>query len=338
MRCRGASPDTFPGVFSQSGEEERLTLSNFVAKVRRHSSSAAADKNKAAREKMARKKGSLDMVSRWMPACSLHLLFQAPLTWNSVSQSADTQTKRGTLRDFFRGNRGSLTKPPDELSITLPSNPMYRGRSDDDASTARSDSVTPYQDADDDGKSMRSSESESLKSPPARTMQVPQRRRSSNSTAKLFGALPTSVTSNDSSEQPDALLSPSSQLTDDEILAPITQRLLGGIAASNRRVSMIIAQNLSDSESEDGDDLPGYVPKFSATDDADMCQSSSYVPGFSAYDGPSSSSSQFTATDEPLPRLSDASTSGRSRGRRSGISLVDPAALKALEAGADDGP
>jgi hypothetical protein len=217
---------------------------------------------------------------------------------------------------------------------------MYRGRSDDDASTARSDSVTPYPDGDDDGRSMRSSESESLKSPPARTMQVPQRRRSSNTTAKLFGALPSNAASNDSSEQPEALLSPSSQLTDDEILAPITQRLLGGLAVANRRVSMIIAQNLSDSESEDGDDLPGYVPNFSATDDADMCQSSSYVPGFSAFDGPSpsSSSSQFTATDEPLPRLSDASTSGRSRGRRSGISLVDPAALKALEAGADDGP
>lgn len=222
---------------------------------------------------------------------------------------------------------------------------MYRGRSDDDASTARSDSVTPYPDGDDDGRSMRSSESESIKSPPARTMQVqPQRRRSSNSTAKLFGAIPSSAPSNDSSESPEALLSPSSQLTDEELLAPITQRLLGGIAAANRRVSMIIAQNLSDSDSEYGDDLPGYVPNFSATDDADMCQSSSYVPGFSAFDGPapaaassSSSSSQFTATDEPLPRLSDASTTGRSRGRRSGISLVDPAALKALEASADDG-
>ena len=56
-----------PRVHAQGTEDERLTLSNFVAKVRRHSSTAAdaSTKNKSLREKLGRKKASLDMVSAW---------------------------------------------------------------------------------------------------------------------------------------------------------------------------------------------------------------------------------------------------------------------------------
>jgi len=290
-------------------DDDRLTFSTLVAKVRRHSSSATTDsstKNKSVREKLSRKKGSLDM---------------------------DTQVKRGTIRDLLFKNRSSVTKQPEDLSIALPVNPMYRSRSnDDDTSTVRSDSQTPYPDVDDDGRSLRSSESESVKSPPGRSMQVPQRRRSSNSAAKLFGAVPIAAAeTNETTESSEQELPAPREISESEMLAPITQRLLGGIAAKDRRVSMIIARGLSDdSDSEYGDDLPGYVPAFSATDDADMCQSS--VPGFSAFD----SSSQFTATDEPLPRLSETGLPARSRGgRRSGV-VMDMDALKALEASADD--